>query len=110
MFHNVCPYDGCEVVISPQSDLKEIETPYHGWLYALDGTLKKAGYWDGTPEAASVDLKSLNADLLRVPCHVWMQTVFVYLGNEPVSFEDQYEAVLSHFAKVDMARLENRQW
>ncbi len=48
-FHNVSPYDGCEIVLKPQRGLTKIETPYHGWIYDLDGTLINASYFDGNP-------------------------------------------------------------
>ena len=104
-FHNICPYDGCEVSIAPQSGLEQIETPYHGWHYSLDGRLIKAGYWDGTPDAESLNLQDLNADLKEIPCHEWLQTLFVYLGKKPVQFADQFQAVLSHLSAVDLDRV-----
>lgn len=105
-FHNVCPYDSCEVSIRPQKGVNEIIAPYHGWKYDLTGKLVEANFWDGTPKAADVDLKTLNADLIPIPCHEWLQTLFVYVGKYPVAFEDQYRAVLDHFDDVDLERLE----
>ena len=80
-FHNVCPYDGCEVSIGPQRGVETIITPYHGWKYDLDGRLLEANYFDGTPNAAGIALDSLNADLVPIPCEEWMSTLFVHLGN-----------------------------
>jgi choline monooxygenase len=106
VFHNVCPYDGCEVATSAKRALKTITGPYHGWKYGLDGKLLEANYWDGTPAATDVDLESLNADLIAVPCEEWMSTLFVYLGSTPVTFEEQYAPVLKHLELVDLERLE----
>ncbi len=105
-FHNVCPYDGCEVSIGPQNGLETIVAPYHGWRYGLDGKLVEANYWDGTPEAAEVSLAELNADLLPIPCEEWMSTLFVYLGKRPQPFAEQYRPVLDHLAQVDLDRLQ----
>tara|TARA_B100000676_G_scaffold306035_1_gene361451 strand:- start:12191 stop:13414 length:1224 start_codon:yes stop_codon:yes gene_type:complete len=105
-FHNVCPYDGCEVATSSKRGLKTITGPYHGWTYGLDGTLLKANYWDGTPDAAEVDLKALDADLIPIPCEEWMSTLFVHLGKHPVPFAGQYAAVLKHLERIDLERLE----
>ncbi|MEM7292690.1 MAG: SRPBCC family protein [Pseudomonadota bacterium] len=105
-FHNVCPYDGCEVAIEAASALKTIITPYHGWEYALDGTLLAANYWDGTPGASSVDCTDLNADLLPLACTQWMHTIFVYLGDKTTPFESQFAPVLEHFKAVDIPRLQ----
>ena len=104
-FHNVCPYDGCEVSIGPRRGVKAIVTPYHGWTYGLDGKLLEAGYWDGTPDAAEVPLDSLNADLAPVPCEEWMSTLFVHLGQSPPPFAEQYRPVLEHFGRIDLDRL-----
>ncbi len=104
-FHNVCPYDGCEVCIRPQQGARTITSPYHGWTYSLAGELLEANFWDGTPDAAGVDLKALNADLVQVPCEVWLSTVFVYLGERPRPFAEQYRPVLEHLEKVDLERL-----
>ena len=73
-FHNVCPYDGCEVSIGPQRGVETIVTPYHGWNYGLDGRLLEANYFDGTPSASEIALDSLNADLVPIPCEEWMST------------------------------------
>ena len=104
-FHNVCPYDGCEVSIAPQRRVETIHTPYHGWKYGLDGTLLEANWWDGTPQAAGVDLGSLNADLVPIPCEEWMSTIFVHLGRRPVPFSEQYGPVLGHLKDIDLDRL-----
>ena len=52
VFHNVVPYDGCLAVIEPAMGLNEITTPYHGWIYGLDGKLRAAPFWDGTSRDA----------------------------------------------------------
>ena len=105
-FHNVCPYDGCEVSIGPQRGVETIITPYHGWKYDLDGRLLEANYWDGTPNAAGIALDSLNADLVPIPCEEWMSTLFVHLGNRPLPFAEQYRPVLERFEKLDLNRLQ----
>lgn len=104
-FHNVCPYDGCEVSIDPQRGVEWIVTPYHGWQYRLDGKLLEAGYWDGTPNAADIAPDSLNADLVPIPCEEWMSTLFVYLGKRPVPFAAQYRPVFEHLDRIDLGRL-----
>ena len=105
-FHNVCPYDGCEVSIGPQRGVETIITPYHGWKYDLDGRLLEANYFDGTPNAAGIALDSLNAGLVPIPCEEWMSTLFVHLGNRPLPFAEQYRPVLEHFEKLDLNRLQ----
>ena len=104
-FHNVCPYDGCEVALSPLSDIDEIVTAYHGWRYALDGRLLQAPYWDGTPDAASVDVADLNADLVPIDYAEWLGTVFVRLAPAGDSFERYMQPVTDYCADLDLDRL-----
>ena len=104
-FHNVCPYDGCEVSIGAQRGVETIVTPYHGWKYDLDGTLLEANYWDGTPKAAGTALDALNADLVPIPCEEWMSTVFVHPGKRPLPFAEQYRPVFEHLKDIDLERL-----
>jgi choline monooxygenase len=105
-FHNVCPYDSCEVSIKSQQGLKSIITPYHGWEYDLDGKLLAANYWDGSPDSKTTRVEDLKADLIPVPCEEWMHTLFIHLEKNPSTFAEQYHAVLTHFEKVDLDRLE----
>ena len=104
-FHNVCPYDGCEVLITPKKGLAYLTTPYHGWQYGLDGTLCAAGYWDGTEASASLDLRALGADLHPVPCAEWFGTVFVWLEGEAQAFDSANRAVMEFCSRVDIDRL-----
>jgi choline monooxygenase len=105
-FHNICPYDGCEVSIHPQKGIDSITTPYHGWQYDLEGKLRSANYWDGTPDANSINPEDLHADLIPLPCTVWLHTIFVHPGKNPLPFEQQFEPVLNHFIDLDLDQLE----
>jgi choline monooxygenase len=104
-FHNVCPYDSCEVSIQAQRDVEHIITPYHGWQYDLEGRLIAANYWDGTQDSKSIDPSDLNANLLPISCEEWMGTIFVYLGKHPAPFAEQNHAVISHLKDIDLSRL-----
>ena len=104
-FHNVCPYDGCEAVLSPLSDIDEIVTPYHGWRYALDGRLLQAPYWDGTADAARLDVADLNADLVPIDCAEWFGTVFLRLTAEGGSFDRYLQPVSDYCADLDLKGL-----
>ncbi len=104
-FHNVCPYDSCEVSTVKQASVECIVTPYHGWKYDLEGKLLEANYWDGTPESLSVKPETLNANLIPISCEEWMGTLFVFLGKRIKSFDQQYKAVLDHFKKIDLDAL-----
>lgn len=101
-FHNVCPYDSCEVVIGPQQGLAEITTPYHGWRYDFDGVLLQANYWDGTEAASSLDPASLNANLIAVDCAEWQGLVFVALQKGAPDFASYIAPVADYVRDVDM--------
>ena len=47
-FFNVCRHHAAAVVSEPHGVVRALRCPYHGWTYALDGTLK------GTPDFAGV--------------------------------------------------------
>ncbi len=105
VFHNVCPYDSCEVSMGSQQGLEFIITPYHGWKYSLEGKLLEANYWDGTEKSVSLDVQELDADLLPVNNVQWMSTIFVFLGENLTEFEQENHAVLSHCENTDIDRL-----
>ena len=104
-FHNVSPYDGCEIAIWSKQGLESIVTPYHGWEYALDGTLIGANYWDGQPTISDDRLQALDADLKPVACVEWLSTLFVWLEDEAKSFEECNQAVIQHWETLDQERL-----
>ena len=104
-FHNVCPYDGCEISITDQKLLDQMVTPYHGWRYSLKGKLVEANYWDGTPKAKSIATNTLNADLVPIACHEWLSTIFIQMDGDPVPFDTQYRTVFEHFRDTDLNRL-----
>ena len=47
-FFNVCRHHAAAVATAPQGSARMLRCPYHGWTYALDGSLK------GTPDFAGV--------------------------------------------------------
>ena len=86
VFHNVCPYDSCPVVLEQQHRRELLRVPYHGWLYDLNGRLVGIPYWDGTPEGNLASLGERRADLLPVACETFMGIVFVSLAEQPEAF------------------------
>lgn len=87
VFHNICPYDACPLVMSAASGQKELVSPYHGWMYSLDGKLIKTPYWDGTPEGNLSALGEHSGDLKEVAAKVWQDMLFVNIdGTE--SFDE----------------------
>jgi choline monooxygenase len=101
-FHNVSPYDGCEILLRSRRGITEIETPYHGWCYDLDGKLLIATYFDGRPVP---DRQPENMDLVPVPCHEWMGTLFVSLNADVESFSSYLSPVMKYISEFDLEDL-----
>jgi choline monooxygenase len=71
-FFNVCRHHAAAVVDRPEGVAQRLRCPYHGWTYALDGTLK------GTPDFAGVcDFDATSNGLMPVALDVWEKWVFV---------------------------------
>ena len=66
IFHNVVPYDGCLAVLKPSKGLEKITTPFHGWVYDLEGKLIEAPFWDGTPEGSLDAVAQFETDLKEI--------------------------------------------
>jgi choline monooxygenase len=102
VFHNVVPYDGCLAVIEPAAGLSEIVTPYHGWVYDLEGRLRAAPFWDGTPRREQLPDGAPATDLVEVRCECYLHTVFVNLSPEPAPFEDYVAPIARQFSQYDL--------
>jgi len=102
VFHNICPYDGCLAVIDPARGCQEIVTPYHGWIYDLEGKLIKTPYWDGSHEGNLDALAGKQVDLVPVNCEVFLDTLFVNLSDKPEPFEDFVAPVFRALEEYDL--------
>src|SRR5688572_18242381 len=70
-FFNVCRHHAAAVVPDGAGSARQFRCPYHGWTYALDGTLK------GTPDFAGVcEFDRAANGLVPVECAVAEQWVF----------------------------------
>ena len=106
VFHNVCPYDGCPVVLAPAKGLSELVVPYHGWTYDLNGKLVGTPFWNGKPDCEIADLGGRSGDLAEVSSEAWLGAVWVNLAAEPESFASYIapaERVLSEYRLDDLA-------
>jgi len=76
-FYNVCRHHAAAVVSGDHGSSQQFRCPYHGWTYALDGTLK------GTPDFAGVcDFDRAAHGLVPVDCDVAEKWVWVRLEGE----------------------------
>jgi len=105
VFHNVVPYDGCLAVLKPASGLEQIETPYHGWVYDLEGKLKAIPFWDGTPEGDLQSVAQFDTDLVEIHCETFLHTVFINLSREPEPFQDYVAPVARQFSDYDFRKI-----
>ncbi len=105
VFHNIVPYDGCLAVLEPAQGLERIETPYHGWVYDLEGRLLQTPYWDGTPEGNPEPVAGFDTDLIEVHCETFLHTVCINLSREPESFQDHVAPITSQFSDYDFGQI-----
>ncbi|MFC7047955.1 aromatic ring-hydroxylating oxygenase subunit alpha [Emcibacter nanhaiensis] len=103
VFHNVCPYDGCPLVLSPKSGLERLISPYHGWEYDLTGKLVAIPYWDGTQEGNLDALKGRDVDLVPVHVGTFLETVFVNLDDDPEDFGTFTAPIERQFSEYDLS-------
>jgi len=97
VFHNVCPYDGCPVVLEPRRGLKQMVVQYHGWTYDFSGRLIAAPYWDGTRAGHLNAMGVHNTNLIEVPSAAFLGTIFVHLGKKAQSFAEYIEPIRRQF-------------
>jgi len=82
-FFNVCRHHAAAVMTETQGCARNLRCPYHGWTYALDGTLK------GTPAFnLECDFDRSAHGLVPVATAVWENWVFVRLEHDGPSLEE----------------------
>ena len=80
-FHNVCRHRGGPLVDDGEGAGARFVCRYHGWAYALDGTLVNARDF----RAADLDVEALA--LHEVAVGGWRGLVFVHLASDPEPLE-----------------------
>jgi choline monooxygenase len=89
-FFNVCRHHAAAVVADGAGSARQFRCPYHGWTYALDGTLK------GTPDFADVcDFERSANGLVPLDCAVSQKWVFARTAGGGPSLDDYLGADLS---------------
>jgi len=74
-FFNVCRHHAAKVVTEPCGSASLLHCPYHGWNYALDGSLKGMPDFDGVK-----NFDRHQNGLVRVKVESWEAFVFVNLN------------------------------
>lgn len=102
-FFNVCRHHAAAVMNEPSGCAKNLRCPYHGWTYALDGSLK------GTPSFVSECHFDRGAHgLVPVTIATWQHWVFVRLDAQgPTLAEFLGEKLMG---EIDALQLDRLHW
>ena len=98
-FFNVCRHRGTRMCTEPAGAFPgRIRCPYHGWTYALDGSLVGAPHMDDSFCARDYPLHAVRAE-------VWEGHLFLHFGREPGTLETQLSGLTEKFAAWRMHEL-----
>jgi Rieske 2Fe-2S family protein len=98
-FYNVCRHRGTRMCTEQNGNLAgRIQCPYHGWTYALDGTLLGAPHMD---EGFHREEFPLN----RVHVATWEGHIFLNLGEGALPLASQLGELPAKFANWRMGEL-----
>lgn len=95
-FYNVCQHRGGPIVRQDCS-LKFLQCKYHGWIYELDGALKKVRDFSEVENFNKKDygLKSINIK-------IWMDMIFINLCKDN-SFSMPFRDIEDHINPLDIS-------
>lgn len=97
--HNVCRHRA-GVVARGAGNRKSLQCAYHGWLYGLDGCLKR------TPEFEGVeDFRKEKFGLLPIRLETWGPFAFVNLDGTAPALAEVMGRIPEEAAHLDVSRL-----
>ena len=101
-FRNVCRHRGRRLRNEPTGCSKALRCGYHGWTYALDGSLL------GAPEIRGFDgrLDRPSLGLMEVRLEEFCGLVFVNLDRDATPLAEQLEGLFERLARYDIPSLE----
>jgi len=103
-FHNVCRHRAGEVVVG-EGSCRSFQCSYHGWTYALDGSLIGTPDWEGVEnfDRRTMGLKSIEVG-------VWEQFVFVRIddASSNISLESFLSDVQSRLTTAGVKSMSHR--
>lgn len=102
VFHNVCRHRAALVVPAPVRGQPTLRCPYHGWAYALDGTLRATPLWDGRKVTPADALDRTAAGLQEVRSHVFADMVWIDLSGHAAPFGTFAAPIMNLWARYDM--------
>jgi choline monooxygenase len=99
-FFNVCRHHAAAVVTEACGQASILHCPYHGWNYALDGSLK------GTPEFDGVkNFDRQQNGLIPVRVDTWEKFVFVNLDPEALPLRHFLGGLVKRAAPLGVSKL-----
>ena len=103
-FYNVCRHRGTRICREETGAFPgRIQCPYHGWTYALDGSLMGAPHMEAGFQREDFPLH-------RVSCDLWDGHIFLNMSREALSLSEQLGKLPEKFAPWQMRdlRMHNR--
>jgi Rieske 2Fe-2S family protein len=100
-FYNVCRHRGTRLCTSAEGTFPgRIQCPYHGWTYALDGSLI------GAPHMQESDFCREDYPLHKISTGVWDGHIFINLAAQPEPLPAQLADLPQKFASWRMQDLQ----
>ncbi len=93
-FHNVCRHRGMALATEPRQALRSLTCPWHGWSYALDGTLRHTTNIGGEGQHRCQGFATGELGLKDVRSARWNDLVLVNLDGRAAPFNE-------HIAPLD---------
>jgi choline monooxygenase len=104
-FHNACRHRGCRLVSGSGPKRASLACPFHGWVYELDGRLRRTPFWDPGDATAAPSFEPARHGLKPVRTATWCDQVFVCLSDEAPPFEQHIAPLARYWAEYDLSRL-----
>ncbi len=77
-FHNMCSHRGNKIAWEEQGTCQLFTCKFHGWSYALDGSLKFV-----PDEESFFDLQKDKLGMTPIACDVWQGFIFINVDPQP---------------------------
>ena len=104
VFHNVCRHRGSVILTEPAKSRPTLRCPYHGWSYALDGSLVATPLWDGKRTGVPETLDRASCGLVPIRSAVRLDTVFANVSGDAPPLETAMAPFAALTAPYDMDR------
>ena len=98
-FFNVCRHHAAAVMTDSCGEASQLQCPYHGWTYALDGHLL------GAPHMQELNFCREDYPLNRVHADLWDGHLFLNLSANPEPLSHQLASLPQKFASWRMQDL-----